>query len=154
MGWSSKASSTNNNELAHKSTPQSADPFQVQRQHTLNAGTWPTHSTIRKLSDMSLHWFSGCVGFRPPKNPLLKTNFAGASMNENEQISTQPKIPKLKFIGLWAVAGQIFGMVMSDQMYGFTGEVVAYKLGAGLPFALIGAAIGALAHYFFRSGKK
>ena len=61
---------------------------------------------------------------------------------------------KRKFIGLWAVAGQIFGMLISDQTYGFTGEVVAYKLGTGLPFALVGAAIGALAHYFFRSENK
>ena len=75
-------------------------------------------------------------------------------MNENVQKSTPQKISKRKFIGLWAVAGQIFGMLISDQTYGFTGEVVAYKLGTGLPFALIGAAIGALAHYFFISEKK
>lgn len=75
-------------------------------------------------------------------------------MNENEQKSTTRKMTKRKFIGLWAIAGQIIGMLISDQTYGFTGEVVAYKLGAGLFFALIGAAIGALAHYFFRSENK
>jgi hypothetical protein len=75
-------------------------------------------------------------------------------MTENEHKSTPTKMSKRKFIGLWAVAGQIFGMLISDQTYGFTGEVVAYKLGTGLPFALVGAAIGALAHYFFRSENK
>lgn len=75
-------------------------------------------------------------------------------MNENEQKSTNQKMTKRKFIGLWAVAGQIFGMLISEKTYGFTGEVVAYKLGAGFFFAFIGAAIGALAHYFFRSEKK
>jgi len=75
-------------------------------------------------------------------------------MNDNEQKSTPSKISKRKFIGLWALAGQIFGMLISEQTYGFTREVVAYKLGSGLVFALIGAAIGALAHYFFRSENK
>lgn len=75
-------------------------------------------------------------------------------MNENEQKSTPKKMTKRKFIGLWAVSGQIFGMLISEQTYGFIGEVVAYKLGAGFSFAFIGAAIGALAHYFFRSEDK
>jgi hypothetical protein len=75
-------------------------------------------------------------------------------MDQDEQKSAQQKMSKRKFIGLWAVAGQIFGMLISDRTYGFTGEVIAYKLGTGLPFALIGAAIGALAHYFFRSESK
>jgi hypothetical protein len=88
------------------------------------------------------------------KNVNLGDNFKGDLMIENEHKPTQTKMSKRKFIGLWAVAGQIFGMLISDQTYGFTGEVVAYKLGTGLPFALVGAAIGALAHYFFRSENK
>lgn len=75
-------------------------------------------------------------------------------MSQDEQKSTPQKMSKPKFIGLWAVAGQVFGMLVSDRTYGFTSEVVAYKMGTGLPFALIGAAIGALAHYFFRSEPK
>ncbi len=85
---------------------------------------------------------------------FLEVNLMESYMNDNVQKSIPQKISKRKFIGLWAVAGQIFGMLISDQTYGFTGEVVAYKLGTGLPFALIGAAIGALAHYFFISEKK
>lgn len=58
---------------------------------------------------------------------------------------------KRQFIGVWAVLGLVLGMVAWTPEPG--NHMLAERFGAGLPAALLGAAIAAVVQHFFRTKK-
>ena len=75
-------------------------------------------------------------------------------MSSEDGQNSPGKMSSRKFIGLWAVGGFILGVILGTPTPGDLGSVVAQKIGTGLPFALVGAALGAAVQYFFRSDRK
>jgi hypothetical protein len=74
-------------------------------------------------------------------------------MNSEESQSMPQKMSSRKFVGLWALGGCMLGVVLAPSTYGDFASMLAYKVGTGLPFALVGAALGAAVQYCFRSDK-
>lgn len=58
-----------------------------------------------------------------------------------------------KFIGIFAFGGFVIGMALGNSPYGGFTDAMLFKVGQGIPFGLIGAALGGAIQYFFRSGK-
>lgn len=58
-----------------------------------------------------------------------------------------------KFVGFWALGGFILGLVLGNPNPGSLSAMIAEKIGVGVTFAVVGAALGAAVNYFFRSQK-
>lgn len=68
--------------------------------------------------------------------------------------NTPEKMSPRHFIGFWALGGFIVGVMLGTPTPGDLASMIANKIGTGLPFALVGAALGSAVQYFFRSDKK
>lgn len=65
-----------------------------------------------------------------------------------------PRMSGRKFIGIWAVVAFVIGVALGTPTPGDLSSMIANKIGHGVPFALIGALIGAAVQFFFRSTKR
>lgn len=75
-------------------------------------------------------------------------------MSSEDSKNTPEKMSSRKFVGLWTLGGFILGVILGNPTPGDFGSMVSNKIGTGLPFALVGAALGGVVQYFFRSEKK